>query len=238
MELCDIITEEVLSHAKEEYPKECCGLIVDVGGNNKYIRCTNIAKDKEDEFTISAEEYAGVEDMGDIVAVVHSHPDATTQPSIRDMAVCGEMEIPWVIVSYPDVDINIIYPKEAPLIGRPFSHGTDWDCYGLIRDYYKRNYNISLNRYDHNTIWWEDGKNFYLDNYEREGFFKVTDGTLDVGDLIIMNIMSPIANHGAVYIGDGEILHHLYNRLSRKDVYGGYWAENTVCILRHKDVKR
>lgn len=231
------LQKEIFAHAEETYPNECCGIICKVGRIKKYFRCDNLANSKEDEFVISPEQYAEIEDQGEVMAIVHSHPDATTTPSIRDRAVCSAMEIPWVIASWPEADIRIIAPERAPLEGRYFCHGTDWDCYGLVRDYYRQMLKIDLNRYDHDSWWWEEGKDFYMDNYEAEGFYKVTDGTIEKHDLIIMKIRAPVANHAAIYVGNGMILHHMFGKLSKKDVYGGYWAEHTVIVLRHKNLK-
>lgn len=235
------LEKQIFKHAEDEFPKECCGLVVKVGKTKKYIPCKNSAHEdhRQDEFVISAEEYADAEDSGEILAVVHSHPSATTQPSVRDKAVCSAMEIPWVIVSWPDADIRTIVPEKAPLEGRPFCHGTDFDCYGLVRDYYREIYNIHLNRYEHDRYWWEipGDTSFYEDKYEEEGFYKVSDGSLKEGDLIIMQIRASKPNHAAIYLGNNIIFHHLFGKPSRKDVYGGYWEECTRFILRNKELE-
>lgn len=62
-------------------------------------------------FRISPEEYAAAEDAGEILFVVHSHPDATTQPSPIDEALCTESGLPWIIISWPEGDVRIIAPK-------------------------------------------------------------------------------------------------------------------------------
>lgn len=41
-----------------------------------------------------------------------------------------------------------------------------------------------------------------------------------------------VPNHAAVYLGDGLMLHHMYGRLSSRDVYGGYWREVTRLVVR------
>jgi proteasome lid subunit RPN8/RPN11 len=233
------LQKEIFAHAEREYPNECCGLIVKTETRKKYIPCTNVAEgNKQDEFVISPEEYADAEDMGEVLAVVHSHPDATSKPSARDKAVCSEMGIPWIIVSWPEGDLRVVVPEQFPLIGRPFVHGTRLDCYGLVRDYYKETYNISLACYDHDRYWWEDENDtsFYEEKHEEQGFYKVTDGSLQVGDLIIMTIRAKKPNHAAIYMGNNRILHHMFGKLSKYEVYGGYWEEHTSFILRHKDL--
>jgi len=232
------LQKQIFAHAEKEYPKECCGLIVKATSKKIYIPCINTAdtEHQEDEFVISPEAYAEAEDQGEILAVVHSHCDHTTQPSVRDSAVCSQMEIPWIIVSYPEKDLRVITPQYYPLEGRPFCHGTRLDCVGLIKDYYKENLNIHINHYEHSRWWWEQGEDLYGQLHEQEGFFKVTDGTLKEHDVIVMKIRADIENHGGIYVGNSMMLHHMFGKLSKKEIYGGYWAEKTSYILRHKSV--
>jgi len=59
-----------------------------------------------------------------VIAIVHSHPDATTQPSELDKAQCDATLLPWHIVSWPEGDLCTIQPRgELPLVGRPFVLG-------------------------------------------------------------------------------------------------------------------
>ena len=37
-----------------------------------------------------------------MTGIVHSHPDATTQPSELDKAQCDVLGVPWYIVSWPE----------------------------------------------------------------------------------------------------------------------------------------
>ncbi|WP_038901216.1 Mov34/MPN/PAD-1 family protein, partial [Yersinia pestis] len=71
-------------------------------------------------------------------AIVHSHPDATTQPSELDMAQCDNNELPWHIVSWPEGDLRTIQPRgDLPLVGREFVLGHT-DCWGLIMSYFRQ----------------------------------------------------------------------------------------------------
>jgi proteasome lid subunit RPN8/RPN11 len=83
------------------------------------IRLTNPG-----HFVLCPEDYAAAEDWGTVTAIVHSHPDATTQPSELDKAQCDLMAVPWHIVSWPEGDLRTINPRgELPLLERPFVLG-------------------------------------------------------------------------------------------------------------------
>jgi proteasome lid subunit RPN8/RPN11 len=220
-------------HASECYPNEACGLIINIGNKAHYMPCNNVSTHKTDEFEISAKEYAAAEDQGDIIGIFHSHPDTTSKPSQRDIAMCEASLLPWHIMSWPEGDLRSIVPtgEAPPLVGRPFVHGV-WDCYSCVRDWYKETKHIILPNFERRDGWWEGEEELYLDNFTKAGFAEVND-QLQVGDVFLMQIQSKRVNHAAVYVGDGKILHHLYGRLSRHDVYGGYWQRNTRMIVRH-----
>lgn len=232
------ILQAIRDHAAAEYPRECCGLIVQIGRRQQYIPCRNVSTEPGDRFELAPDDYAAAEDQGQIVGVVHSHPDATSRASAADIALCNAGTVPWYILSWPEGDLNVITPQEdVPLIGRPFVHGTDYDCYGLIRAYYRQEHGIELPDYPRRDNWWEQGENLYLDLFQDAGFERVEDGSLQRGDVLLMQVQSETVNHGAIYLGDGQILHHLYGRLSGADVYGGYWLERTVAVVRHKKAR-
>jgi hypothetical protein len=127
--------------------------------------------------------------------------------------------------------------KYDHLLGRPFKHGSK-DCYGLIRDFYLDNFGIPLRNYARPDDHWDNGLNLYMELFHAEGF-----RPLDClpmfwrpGDALLMAIRSSVANHAAVIVEDGLILHHLYGGLSRAEPYRGFFRDTTVAVLRHKDV--
>ena len=73
-----------------------------------------------------------------------------------------------------------------------------------------------------------------MDNFANEGFSEIPVADVQPGDLILMNVCSLVPNHAAIYLGDQLILHHVQQRLSSRDVYGGYYWKNTACALRHE----
>ncbi|WP_036170339.1 C40 family peptidase [Massilia sp. 9096] len=237
--------EAIRAHAAEEYPRECCGLVLVVKGRERYQQCTNTAQGTE-HFVLPAEEYADAEQLGEIIAVVHSHPNAPAQPSQADLVSCEASGLPWHIVRVDLVDgapaageVVTIEPSgyRAPLVGRQFSHGV-LDCYQLIVDWYAQERGVTLPQFARADEWWNDGKSdLYTEGFPLAGFAKLPNGALlEVGDVILMQIRArnDVPNHAAIYLGDGLILHHLHGRLSSRDVYGGMWAENTRAVLRHQ----
>ena len=72
------INDEILAHAESEYPKECCGFVVNSNGRQIYIPCKNVADDPENFFEIAPEEVAKIYINYEPLAVVHSHPDGTS----------------------------------------------------------------------------------------------------------------------------------------------------------------
>jgi len=108
------------------------------------------------------------------------------------------------------------------------------DCYSLIRDWYAQERGIDLPDFTRFDEWWKRGENLYLDNFAGAGFHVVEPADMNLGDVLLMQVASPVPNHAAIYLGDGLILHHLQGRLSSRDVYGGYWQKITTHTLRHQ----
>lgn len=236
----------IQAHAVAEYPRECCGLIVVAGRKEVYRPCRNTASTPSEHFRLPSEDYAAAEDIGRIVALVHSHPSAPATPSDADRIMCEASGLTWHIVSVGQVvgetpscgDMQTIQPCgfEAPLVGRAFAHGI-LDCYTLVRDFYRRELGIALSQYEREDGWWEKGQDLYsLERLRAEGF-DLIEGAPRRGDLVLMQIRSPVPNHAGVYLGDGQMLHHLADRLSETTPYGGMWAERTRYIVRHRETK-
>ncbi|WP_244890722.1 NlpC/P60 family protein [Luteibacter rhizovicinus] len=134
-------------------------------------------------------------------------------------------------------DTQVIQPSgyAAPLVGRSWAHGV-LDCWALCRDWYARERAIVLPDPERADNWWDDGSSdLYGDAaMQAAGFTKVELKDIAEGDLVLMQIRSKnlVPNHAAIYLGGGHILHHLYDRLSSRDVYGGYWQEVTRSVWR------
>lgn len=233
----------VYAHMLAEYPREACGVVIVERGVEAYLPCRNVAPKPADQFAMAPEDYAAADDRGEITVIVHSHPDVAARASEADLVRCEESGIPWVIVSVmpgPVVAETVtINPSGymAPLVSRQWAHGV-LDCWALCRDWYAREWGLDLPDPPRVDEWWNDGvTSLYNDAaLGQAGFERVRDNALRKGDLIIMQIRSKnrVPNHAGVYIGDGQMLHHMYGRLSTRDTYGGYYAETTRAIWRHR----
>ncbi|MGV1045414.1 C40 family peptidase [Limnohabitans sp.] len=226
-----------LAHAADEFPREACGLLIVQKGRETYIPCRNIGVGT-DQFVIHPEDYVRADRLGEIVGVFHSHPHLPADSSQADKVACEASGLPWFIVSYPSGQWHETQPSGymAPLVGRAWAHGV-LDCYSVIRDWYRAERGIDLPNFDRFDEWWKRGQNLYLDNFGSAGFEAlgaVQSQDMEVGDVLLMQVASPVPNHAAIYLGDGLILHHLQGRLSSRDVYGGYWQKITTHILRHR----
>lgn len=226
----------IRAHAEQELPRECCGLVSVVKGKEVYTPCPNIATGN-DHFVIDPQAYAEVEEAGTILYIVHSHCYIPAVPSQSDLVGCELTGLPWLIYSVPTHQTCLFEPTgyKAPLEGREFNHGT-LDCYSLIRDYYQERLAVTIPDYPRDVEWWLHGGNLYLEHFAAAGFVSVSKETMRTHDVVLMQIASPVPNHAGVYVGDGLVLQHLANRLSSKDVYGGWFAKLTTHVLRHNSL--
>jgi cell wall-associated NlpC family hydrolase len=246
------VKADIIAHAREEAPRECCGLIVKQGNKAIAVRCANESSEPEITFRMNPDDFAAAEEIGEVLAVYHSHPNAKAAPSDPDKASAEATELPFLICGWPAdeervagvtfddrVDWAICLPTGNPLPyeGRPFVHGI-LDCYTLFRDWWTRERGITFPDFHRPDDWWHKGQNLYLDHMEETGWIRLkSPREAKVGDVFLIQVMSPVPNHAAIYLGDGLMLHHPPGRLSGTHPYvcdQGYYATHTFCAIRHK----
>ena len=242
------IPKSAIAHAKEEYPKESCGVIV----NGKYIKCRNVHPDPINHFRINDDDFMWASDAGEIQAIIHSHPNLPATPSDHDIRQCKLSGVPWGIISIVDGEHRDSFwmaPNDVtPLIGRPYIWGL-YDCLSIILDYYKYEHNLDLGDFDRPVDWSKHKTPLYETGLSKNGFYKVDQPKN--GDVILMQLSGDFASHAAIYLESGRIecqdlgypapnsiLHHEHGRSSKRDTYGGYWLEKTVSIWRHKSLEQ
>ena len=224
--------DEIQKHFEKEYPKEGCGVIGIVKGKKKWFPCTNVAKDDE-SFIMSSSDYLAVKRRADIFAIVHSHPDASNKASEHDIESCNVLGIPYYIFSYPDMDLNILEPKNKvyPLIGRDYKFGVR-DCFEALRDWLAKE-NIKIPpREPFEDNWWESNLNYFSEeNIKNWNHVKVDSPKKN--DVLIFQIRKNVPNHCGVYLGNDIFFHHAENRISCRENLYPFWAEHLVGIYRH-----
>lgn len=228
------------AHALAEWPKESCGVV----RNGVYVPIMNIAENPEDGFVMPDDTFiVGAE------AVIHSH-DATQielpsglklprhphWPSSDDMAHQIETDVPWGIISTNGQEASTIlwwgdHILDDPLVGRNFIPGIT-DCYGLIRAWYHQERGVELPDFPRDANWWEDGKNMFVEGFAEAGFKEIDASKVQHGDVVIMKLHGPVPCHGGVVLSGSLVLHHLENRLSRREPLGP-WRKFVTNWLRY-----
>lgn len=227
---------KIIEHMEVSKPYECCGIIAKKD-SVEYFPCKNLSTRVED-FIIDPEDLASIEDRGyEILVVVHSHPSTNSKPSQSDLVSIEQTELPWLIVDGHG-NIEIFYPTGyiAPLEGRLFHYGIV-DCFTLIRDYYKVNFNIYIKDFERYGVqWWEDYGDSFEELFSNEGFIQVPIENIKENDLLVMALGSSIPNHYAIYMGGNKIIHHAIGRLSCiESISQGYYS-SIKYVLRRKEL--
>jgi proteasome lid subunit RPN8/RPN11 len=230
------LKQEMVSHARQHENEEACGIIA--GG--KYWPCRNVHSSPSKHFAISAEDYARIEPFG-IEAIFHSHLYFSEDKFSRhDITSCKQINEPWVMYCMPANSWHFMDPTgNAPYLERPWIYGI-YDCYGLVKDYYLREFSIELDDYDRGEEFeWKSSEwRMFEKNFKGQGFVEIGDEVMQKGDVLLMQLQADFPNHvGVIHSPSENIFYqHLLDRLSEANIYGGYWQKNTVKILRHKEL--
>lgn len=124
------------------------------------------------------------------------------------------------------------------LLGKPWIIN-EQDCFTLGRDFYKQNFGIDIPDFSRPNDWDADELDLIRINSLKSGFKIITDedwNDLRPGDILAVAINSSNANHLVVYVGNNEIIHHLFFKTSCKEILRPIWRMSTMYILRHPDV--
>ena len=107
------------------------------------------------------------------------------------------------------------------------------DCYTLIRDYFRDKLDIWVPaNIDRSFGWWNSGRNLYVDLYKDYGF-KETRERIKEGDVLLFSFNNGMPSHSAIYVGGGQMLHHMIGRFSCIEPFDGYYQMSLSGVLRH-----
>jgi hypothetical protein len=174
-----------------------------------------------------------------VAIVLKKTDDCVSKLELEERTELNNSKILFVTVGSSKNISEVFIPNEyfenAKYEGRPFLHGM-FDCYTLIRDYYKREFNIFLpTNMQRNWNWWSQGENLYVDNAKYHRFEEVTD--IKKHDVLVMKIGSPVPNHGAIYLGNNKILHHAAGRFSTIQTLTNSYKQKISVIYRNKSLQ-
>tara|TARA_R110000803_G_scaffold89541_1_gene156773 strand:+ start:907 stop:1602 length:696 start_codon:yes stop_codon:yes gene_type:complete len=225
--------EKIKEHFSAWYPKEACGVFIAVKGKKEWVACDNVS-DEDDSFVIDSKQYIAASRRGDIVGIVHSHPDASPEPSENDKKYCNTLGIPYYIFSYPDMDLKIVQPEREtkPLYGRDYEFGVN-DCFEAMRDYLaSRNIDIPT-RAAFEDDWWEKSLDYFTDEIIRDYGYSRVEDNMKENDVIIFTINASVGNHCGVYLGDDLFFHHAENRISCRENLYPFWKKHISGVYRY-----
>lgn len=175
----------------------------------------------------------------DTVAVVLLKADDNVeQLSDEERAEMNALNLPFVLIGSNNLISESYMPdrytERRQYTNRPFWHGV-FDCYTLIRDFYRREWGMWLPINIHRPFgWWETGDNHYVDNAASFDFYNAKE--IKRHDVIIMR-MGPVPNHGAIALGNGKVLHHLGGRFSCVEPLTPALKQHIAVIYRNRTVE-
>lgn len=191
------------NHAADLYPHEAAGIIE----HGSYVALENRSQTPGDDVQLTDDELLRV---AQAEAFFHSHPNALGCPSEHDMIYQKQLGIPFIVMCLPTYDCFAWGDMlaRAPLIGRGFRHGVH-DCYSLVRDWYHEAGTADLPEWPRGWEWWDQGKNFYRENFATLGFeqIPVAEAT-QRGDGLLFAFNYKVPMHAAIVIDRDLLLHH------------------------------
>ena len=111
MKISQALVDEMVAHAREDLPNECCGMVAGRDGEaTEVIRVANAAASPlryEMDPKAQYEAWKSIEDGGqELLAIYHSHTKSAAYPSQTDVnqAVAWPDQV-YVIVSLEDADV-------------------------------------------------------------------------------------------------------------------------------------
>jgi proteasome lid subunit RPN8/RPN11 len=233
MSINDAVKAQALAHAQQDDPREACGLVLVIRGQQTYRPCRNIAEEPGEMFAIDPGDYSQAEDDGEVLAVIHSHPITPPEPSPIDRVACEASGLPWWICNPKTEAWAQLEPcgYQAPLIGREWAWAVS-DCWTLVRDWYaERGTALPDWRRPARASEFEAAPMFE-GLWAEAGFQQIDPADMQEGDAVLMAIGNARLNHVGVYVGDQQLLHHLRGRLSSRDTYGGWLQKCTGWVGR------
>ena len=109
MQIARSLIDEMVGHAREEAPNECCGMVGGSDGRAAVVHRARNAEQSPLRYSIDAKEQfelmRRIEDAGqELVAIYHSHTGSAAYPSQTDVNLAAWPDAVYVIVSLENPD--------------------------------------------------------------------------------------------------------------------------------------
>jgi len=243
MILEDYIKKSIKDHALENRSKECCGVVLEKERELKTFRCTNVSEKADKHFSIRPLDYVLAADEGNIKAVYHSHNSNNDQFSPNDMLNSKSHNLPFILYCSKKDSFSFFDPKKSKtfLYDRIFKIGES-DCYTVIKEYYK---NLGVDLSGENKL----GDDWHKKNPELiQELFDLNKNNPDLPiielspstslikhDVIVFEFVKGRGpNHVAVFLGDGNIMHHPRNKYLCIEPLNKSLTKTICKIYRHE----
>lgn len=223
--LSDALWQEIKPVFIRAWPKEA---IVAIWADGSWREFPNVHPEPIEHFQLAHNDKALLLHKRPAL-FLHSHPDGDLEPSDRDTESQIATGWTWGVVAVHanlagvyDVSYPEIWGPEKPvepLLGRTYLWGVR-DCWTLCEDYYRANGRVldPIPRVKepgpHHAL--SRGRDPFRYWPPRLGFERVERHERQPGDLATMFWKKPIANHCAIYLGEGKYLHQLERRHSEE----------------------
>ena len=107
------IHDDLISHAREGFPLEVCGIL---GGGGETVtaiyRMTNTDASNEHFMMAPKEQFAVVKELRakglSMLAIYHSHPETPARPSDEDIKLALTPDVSYLIISLADAGIPVV----------------------------------------------------------------------------------------------------------------------------------
>ncbi len=109
MQIAQSLVDEIVAHAREDLPNECCGMVGGVDSGARTVYRAENAEASPLRYSIDAKEQfrlmRAIEEAGeDLVGIYHSHTKSAAYPSQTDVNLAGWPDAVYLIASLAGPD--------------------------------------------------------------------------------------------------------------------------------------
>ena len=103
------LVDEIVAHAREDFPNECCGMVGGLDGEARTVYRAANAEASPLRYSIDASEQfrlmKTIEEAGEeLVGIYHSHTKSAAYPSQTDVNLAGWPDAVYLIASLADAE--------------------------------------------------------------------------------------------------------------------------------------